>query len=333
MVAGDRYRHLHRLAEIRDFIGSIQYDWSRRRWTGRHVDPVTCHLRTGPDTFDDETLDAITLATLSADRAEALRADSYDRCIRRGLVPHDPLLQPMLGPAGSPLDPGLVDRETATRIETMRKPTYLTLTPRHVIALDFYRSLLGRGDPFQALHLYDRVWNEGEDHHPPPALRWPPSPVPPTTWTPVTDPRAFSGIGDPLAVALEEWMNGGVGEMVGDQIVPDHQLGLEFDVDAEAAGLVLDLEWPSALRRQRACGGFGVTHAASYYLRMGVVQVSKRHRHAVDRMMRRTNAMEAAGLLKLEPAGIAARSISDRAHRALGGGTGISAKGMQDLFH
>ena len=318
MLENPRYDYMVRLNGIRNYIAALQWDWSRRIWLARSVDATTGHLRAGPDTFDTPTLDLLTLAVLCADRAEAMRADGFRSAVERGVVPQDRFLVSLLGPAGGKLDVTRLDGEATRYLDRMTKPQFQTLTVRHLVALDFYRSLLSRGRPFHVLHLANKVWGEGYDFVLPELAPFPRTPAPPALWVDLPDMASEGGIGDPLAVALEEMMNGGCeSDMVGDQFVPDHRLGSEFDVDEEAASLVFGLEWANGLSAVHADPEAMPTYACHYYLRMGVVQVSRGHRHALDRMIRRTNAMHRAGLLGLDRAGVEALAITGAEHAAL----------------
>lgn len=293
MIAEPRHAHLHRLAEIRDFVQAIRWDWSRRYPIGRDLHKETGEIRIGVNNFDDATLEAIALATLSADRAEALRADRFATAVSRGRMPDEAYLKACQERGETP-NPGWMRR--------MAQPAFQTMSVEKVIALDWYWSLYGRfGRPFHAMSLAHRVWDLGEDHRAPVVERTPQSPPPANRWRPLRfHPSQFTGAGDPLQVALEEWINNGEGRQLGNTVAPDCRIGPDFEVDMEAAALVLELEYPTVLKDLHDNPRGSVTDGAAYLLRMGIVRLSPQGLAAAHKIMQRTQALEWSGVLGMD---------------------------------
>ena len=273
MLVQPQYAYMRGLAELRDYLAAIRYDWRRRRWIPRQADPITGYLRFGPDAFHPAELRrllgyCLTLDVREQERAARLREDlaAFRQATDQGSSFRgwsDPYLR-QLAQAGE--DPDL------TYVSRMVEPQFQVIDRRALLAIDFRWARYGLGRPHDALAIYAAVYRLGRRFDVPRLEPSPPSAVPAKCWyRPKAASRSFMGLYDPLADAMTELCAAPDAVQVDrDTVMVAHETSTEFDVDDEAAALILELELDACLER---CADPHARpwDAAAYYLRMGAV--------------------------------------------------------------
>jgi len=295
MTADPRYHHLRPLLDIRNFLDRIQYDWHRRSWVSRESttrDGVT-YVKLTPDSLSAETLLLLIQAYMTADRDEANRAAAFAAALEAGRDPDDPYVASCRRLGTAP-DPAYLDQ--------MQHPQFCTLSPRQVVALDFYSTVqLKHSRPFTVLEAHYQIYTLGRSITVPdlPAKR--PRPLPPTRWYPLpADSQRYPGLSEPLIAGL--------------LVDPDTPCALDmlhladdgehiaamtstaFDVHAEAADLILALVYPNDWRARHHAGDEPPTAALRDYLQLGAVSLSGTGRHRLHAIVQRRERIHRAGL-------------------------------------
>lgn len=294
MVQDPRYAHLAPLFGIREFVAAIRWDWDRRCWLSRGLTTVAgrSYLRIAPDSFDHDTLITLIGAHLTADRNEASRAGRFYEALRMGRLPLDDPYIDQCQAEGVPPDPAYLD--------TMRKPQFCILPAREIVALDWYMAALGRSHrPFEVLEIAHQVWAEGKTFTVPTLEPVPPTPMPVARWLEFTGPAPaeFPGLASDLTEAFADECYGADEKHVtrdGRRVYAG--ASRMFEVDEDAAILVLDLLYPNDLRREyRIPGPTGIERTVSELLALGVITLSAQGRARMHATFQVRQAMRWAG--------------------------------------
>lgn len=264
MLLLDEYDYLRGLAQLRDYLAAVRWDFGRRNWISRSIDRDTGDVRLFPNNFSASECERLLRMVLTIDVRERRRADQ----------------------ARAQLDAGRIEDTPHNR--RMAKVQFQNLTPEQIIAIDFHWSTAKLFPPFHAWRVALDVFNGHEMDVPPVAPGPRPAQMPVARYV-----RGDSALLRSLTGALDpEWELSGA-STCGDAIVDDDAM----TVDEEAAALFVSLE---LLRVLAEHGGLGVDspqHAALYYLRMGIVSYPAAQRHLVDRAMRQGQYLSAMGLV------------------------------------
>lgn len=319
MLTDPRFAHLEGLADLRDYVASLQNDWSKRRWAPRKADPVTGYWRFGPDSLHPRECEKLLRVCLSLDvkeRRRALRlADARDRWEGTGRptgFPWPDAYLSGLDRQGEAVDLAYLDQ--------MVKPQFTIITLESLFMIGFQWSRYGCSRPFEALAIYREVYVDGH-------LTPVPAPAP-VARTPMPEPRWYKpqapedrlpGLYDavehgmagdtcPGAQPMRVKAGGEIRSMVG------HQTGPSYAVDAESASLVLDLELDRLLAER---GDMLPLKEALYYLQMGTVSLShgKSGQSWVTAMHGQHLVSE--GIRPDEPASYPPGTISNAEHAAI----------------
>lgn len=298
MATDPRYHHVRPLLDIRNFLAAIQYDMSHRTWVTRQVvkDRISgkSFLKVQPHHFTSETLQTIIGAYMTADRNEARRADAFDHALRAGRLPvEDPYVARCLA-EGVPPAPAYLER--------MRRPQFQVINAQKAVGLDFYSAvLLSHRRPFTVLELWHRVWRQGETITVPTIAKHPPIRIPAARWIEIPEgatPDCYLGLSDPMVTMHEPCWEAQDLHSVDGNVVAAVEAPA-FDVDEEAAGLIVDLLYPDDLRDRHLHPDPLAFDPVRTYLAMGVVHLSPAGRAHLNRIIKHRAAVHAAGFYDL----------------------------------
>lgn len=210
------------------------------------------------------------------DLAAKITADDYIRACRRDGIKPD-----------------------ATYLQRMRRPQFRVLDDRKILALDFYSAVLGKHErPFHVLELAHRAWHLGIETDVPAIAPIPATPVPAPRWLaigPADASAANLGLSDPLALMFADCYGADqIQDVQGDTVLCNDADA--FDVDDEAAGLVLDLMYPDDLRTRWLDPNETRYSAVRHHLTTGVVSLSPQGRVRLHKILKQRETLAAAGL-------------------------------------
>jgi DNA sulfur modification protein DndC len=293
MAADDKSAHLRRLLHNRDFLSSIQGDYDRRSWVTRQIQESgnDLQVKIQPDGFNSATLLDIAGSYLLADREEYERAAAFESAWKEGRLPDDAYLKKRVA-AG--LGPDL------DYIERMREPQFRTITTEKLVAADFYNAVLRRHPkPYMLLELAHKIWEEGYSPELPEIRQFPPHAAPAGRWLTLGDKdQTFPGLGEPLTFAFAGEQCFDPEEMHASSAVESYiaRPSESFDVDPEAAALIVSLLYPAEWRARHHQTNTNVTTAVQTYLALGAVSLSSQGRHRLHRIMAVRQRVESLGL-------------------------------------
>lgn len=298
MAADPRYHHVRPLLDIRNYLAAIQYDMSKRTWVTRQVvkDTTTgkSFLKVQPHHFTSETLQTIIGAYMTADRNEVLRAEAFGEALCAGRLPtDDPYVAHCLAEGVQP---------STAYLERMRRPQFQVITAQKAVGLDFYSGVLvSHRRPFTVLELWHRVWHLGESITVPMIAKHPPIQIPSARWIEIPEgstPDRFLGLSDPM-VTMHEPCWGAEDLHVVDGNVVAAVEAPAFDVDEEAAGLIVDLLYPNDLRHRHLDPDPLAFDPVRTYVSLGTVQLSPAGRAHLNRIIKHRAAVHEAGFYDL----------------------------------
>lgn len=178
-------------------------------------------------------------------------------------------------------------------------PRFQIVSAQALIAIDYYWSLYGYQQPFEALSIYRDVYLRGSRYYPPVIEKVPGSVLPEPRYVYVgkdyaDDRHNLMGMADPLLLMHREACGYPIKTLNGWMVpaIEDDRLR----IDEEGACLVLDLELENLLSLH-AGRSVSPTEAAQYYHRTGIVSIARGGSGNRDEMMRRTCHRWATGTL------------------------------------
>lgn len=290
LVAYDpqRYGYLGGWLAFRDFLIATLWDFRRRNWLGRTLHHGYVRIR--PDVYSPAMLRELLAYALTLDAIE------LERCSRLGVAPR-----------------------------------FQMINAQRLIAIDSYWSLLGIAPAFEALRLYREVFVRGARYAVPRVAVQPPRPLPAPRYYYVG--RNGDEDGEDLSTGLRDLVLeafGGAGcvgarRLGNGRVVMDAESAVSFDVDTEAAALVLELELDHLLDRSEVRpqpAGAAYRH----YAALGCLSLSPRQYGVHDQILRRTAFRARAGLGgAVDIGGLLAASISERDYLARIGASALTA--------
>lgn len=298
LLAEPEHAYMRPLSDFRQFMAAIYFDFSKRTWIGRTISsedriesslarrlklgkksakPIPPgYIAYGPDVFSPDTLCDLLRYALTID------FDEYEEAERLGIAPR-----------------------------------FQLISAEALIAIDAQWSLQGYCTPFAGLKIYTEI-RDGARYYPPKDL-----PVAPRQ--PVPEPRyIYVGQWDDADTSHATGMRDTIEEMSsfdpemglgcraikeintkhGVLMVPDVEISNAFEVDREAALLILDLEadrlvdehYGAGARQVSIGGNASSTVGYRYYLRMGAISLSPQQLAKTDSILRRTAWKERMGL-------------------------------------
>lgn len=261
------YEHLAPLVQLNRYLRAIRWDYRRRHWLGRNIDPLTGHVAVHPNCFSFEECDRLLRMVLTIDLEERERAQSVANAIAAGAI----------------ADTG--------RNRRLAMPQFQNITPEDLVTIDYLRSLDGFGPEHSALLAFDDVFRGAR--MPVPAL----DPVPRQS---LPEPR-YVGLDVVALTAIDAGLRDVDGMLaeIDDPYQHDAVTGRTslrhpnesndptFELDPEAIdlfyGFAFDERVDEALNTVLpACA------AARYYLRLGTVRIPRGHSAETDAQFRRT---------------------------------------------
>lgn len=269
------YEHLQPLVRLNRFLRAIRWDFSRRYWLGRNIDPLTGHLVVHPNCFNFETCDQLLRMLLTLDCEEHERAQSVADALQSGALPDTP------------------------RNRRMAEPQFTNLTFDDVVMIDYLRSIDGFGPEHSALLAFQDVVLDGQRFPVPEMDPMPRQALPAPRYvaldaaalraydTGLRDVDAmFAEVDDPL---VEDAVSGRASIRH-----PNESEEPTFTIDGEAVELFFQFEFDERVRLARS--ELPVCAAARFYLQLGTIRIPRGRSNETDAQIRRTGAKVRAGL-------------------------------------
>jgi len=282
LLADPEMGYLQGLSRLRTFLVNTQYDFSRRRWVGRDIDPATGHVCIAPNNYSAAMCELLLRCALTLDKREQDRAERARLDLLSGRIPN------------------------TERNRRMSRPQFELIGARELVAIDLFWAQDNLHRPHQAIRAWDDVHVRGILTDIPavaPAERQP-MPVPRWLWVGSYD--TGDGFFNPIAQGLCETCG---------QDVVDPRMGGAFDVDIETAWFILDEERERLLARN-ADQGYTVAAVFWFYVNLGVVEFRRGQEAIVSLMLRRGEFWREHGLAgDIDPRSLT--TISDAEHRVL----------------
>lgn len=256
MLASDeqRYGFMRGVNKLRNFIASTQWDLSRRSWLGRTINHG--FIRIGPDAYSPAMMEELLRYALTLDM-----------------------------------------EEQAAAARARVAPRFTLISLQALFAIDSVWSLQAYHRPFHALAIWKDIVLDGRRYPVPEVAEFPKGKIPPPLYLHV-GPDWDEGLG---------WEYTGLRDMVleavrheGDGCRGNRVLknGLEvldvctedlFDIDIEAASLVLELELEDLLARHHEQVVWDGPAAYRYYVGLGMLSITKGKEAKIDEMLRRSS--------------------------------------------
>lgn len=269
------YEHLAPLVQLNRYLRAIRFDYSRRHWLGRNIDPLTGHVAVHPNCFSYDECDRLLRMVLTIDVEEQERAQSVADRIAAGALP----------------DTG--------RNRRLASPQFRNITPEDLVLIDYLRSVDGFGPEHSALLAFDDVAR---------GARFPVPTIAPVPRQPLPAPRYVAL--DAIALrAIDAGLRDvdGMFAEVDYPYIDDAVTGLStirhpnesdtptYELDAEAVDLFYGFEFDERVN-EALDTVLPTCAAARYYLRLGTVRVPLGQSAKVDAQFRRTVSKQHAKL-------------------------------------
>lgn len=267
LAAQPGYEHLAPLVQLNRYLRAIRWDYRRRHWLGRNIDPLTGHVAVHPNCFSFEECDRLLRMVLTIDLEEGERAQSVANAIATGAV-----------------------ADTA-RNRRLAMPQFRNITPEDLVTIDYLRSLDGFGPEHSALLAFDDVFR---------GARMPVPTLEPVPRQSLPEPR-YVGLDLVALTAIDAGLRDVDGMLaeIDDPYQHDAVTGRTslrhpnesddptFELDPEAIDLFYGFEFDERVDEALntvlpACA------AARYYLRLGTVRIPRGHSAETDAQFRRT---------------------------------------------
>lgn len=259
----ERYGYMKHLNGIQRWLAAIRYDYENRCWLPRTIKHGWARVQ--PDTLGASQIESLFKFVVTADVVEAIEAEKL----------------------------GI-------------EPRFHTIDLKKLIAIDAEWSKLGHFPPFHAVKLYKDIVEKGERHFAPDIKPFPRVEQPEARYVYIGEDWAdpSSPTGHLVNVDQHRYVSGidSMAELFVDAegCEMEYQTGKTFDVDEEGAELFMTLEsdrmigkfcnWGVEADWQR-----DITEGYKYYVRMGIIRVSKAHIGTTKEILRRTYYREAIG--------------------------------------
>jgi DNA sulfur modification protein DndC len=201
-------------------------------------------------------------------------------------------------------------------------PRFQLITLEQLLAIDAIWSIQGyHTRPFEAIHLWEAVYEKGESFVPPevdPSVF--DKRIPKPKWLYIgnwdCDPGfngVYTGARNLLADFSGSTEMGGCMQNIAlsdGRVVMATELSDMLEIDSEGAELFMTFEvMDNQIHRKRA--GCGNDDAFRYYQMLGTISTSKRHIGMIDDMLRRAAWKDRHGIFDMEVAELLSRSVDD----------------------
>lgn len=320
MLADPRYAYMQGLADLRNYLAAIRYDWTKRRWAPRASDKETGYLRYQPDTLHPNECRDLLAYCLTIDVREIERAERLERELDLHLSGSDILFS----------DPYLSDLQKQGNevdlayAQEMKQRQFKIISTEAMVAIDFFWSRYGFHKPFEALALAIDVYENGKREDVPVIEPVERTPQPQARWVdPGKLPETITGLFNPtLSMVSFNQEDGHLNLKDGSMMTP-HETAPSFQIDTEALGYLLDFDLPYLMRQYRN-GRFAyhASAAAEHYLRNGIVILAKGKSRETNEMVKHHQILHNIDHRPDAFAGYPEGSISDREFRDIKTGLG-----------
>lgn len=258
LESDERYDYMQGLNRLQRFLLATRWDWTRRNWLGRTINKAG-YQRVQPDTYSPRMVEALFRYCLTLDIEEAKAAAEEDIA-----------------------------------------PRFRILSPERIVAIDAEWLRYGLHRPFHALALYLEIM--GGERYPVPEIdKVERTPRPAARYVHVgrdwDEGHAWTYTG--LRTVWELFGGCPTFETTGlsnGREVWDVNTADRFEVDAEAAGLILSLEAEHLVREYHDDPQTGITRGYETYLALGTVALNPAQRQVTDTILRRTAYRARRGL-------------------------------------
>lgn len=306
MIDQPKYAYMKGLNDLRNYMTDTQADLTKRRWIGNDIER-TGYIWIGPNCYGPEMLENLLKWSLTIDARE------QEEAYRLSIEPRFQLISP----------------EALIAIDMIWARDHLFPKPYHALAI--YDEIFNQGKRFDIPRVM-KVTQEQKDLFATPEYQ---------EWKKTQDfvePLLVEYVVD-QTVPPKRWLSVGMYDMEGrDQLVDYVSLGLAgqescgvedintgnvFDINSDAANLILELELPNLLKR-RNNGTSNPTTAFHYYNHIGVVIWAKGKLPQQQHLLNRGQFFMRLGLAgSVDPATIMSRTISNKEHQQIAVRMGI----------
>lgn len=276
MLMLPEYEYMRGLYQLREYLQKTRFDFSRRRWFGRTVDPKTGDLMLSVATYSAAECADLLRMVLTIDKRERERAAKVAGQIKAGQLP---------------------DTEANRVASTVR---FQSLSLRQIAAIDYLWGLNVSHAPHQAWRILKSVLDGSGEMAVPDIEEAPRVPVPAHRVLPGVQRlwNMTSGLLDVTqAMAYFEPEGWTHTETDGDiEPIPQFRDAPVFEIDEESLEMFLEFELEDRLRDTEGQDAKYALTAARFYHRYGLVGYSHSMAHLVQRRIERAEYWLSFGL-------------------------------------
>lgn len=252
MLLQPEYHYMRGLAAMRNYLLATRWDFTKRDWVGRYVNPDDSSVAYFPNNYSPAECTRLLRMVLTLDVREARRAAKHQAKLRAGSIP-----------------------DTAWN-RRMSEPQFQNIDMRTLLAIDYHWSAAAFHPPFEALRIYADVMAGNELDIPKIAATPRPESMPKEMIIPGRSGayNHLQGSYDPTVALLDSHCP-----------VTTHDAA-SFTVDEEGASMFFQLEMDRVLEEYTGAGMDQAQASARYYLRMGIISYAKGHAGDMMRAMK-----------------------------------------------
>lgn len=198
-----------------------------------------------------------------------------------------------------------IEEQEAAREAGLSAPRFELITLQGLIAIDALWSLQGMHKPFQAVHEYREIYEQGK--------RYPVPDIEPIARTPMPKTRHyqidkeilnsigdFYGLRDVLSEMHESEGCMGTRTLSNGITVLGVETETAFDVDIEGAVLAMEFELDRMMDIRNSCNSkLSTTRGYRWWVQMGIVSLAPQQLSIHDQILKRTTAKSLAGLTEM----------------------------------
>lgn len=276
MLMLPEYEYMRGLYQLREYLIKTRFDFSRRRWFGRSVDPKTGDLMLSVATYSAAECADLLRMVLTIDKRERERAAGVAEQLKSGRLPST----------------------EANRIAS--KPRFQSLSMRQIAAIDYLWGLNVSHAPHQAWRILQSVLDGSGEMAVPEIDEAPRVPVPAHRILPGVQRlwNMTSGLLD-VAQAMayfepEGWTHTDAEGAI--EPIPQFRDAPVFEIDEESLEMFLEFELEDRLRDTEGQDARFALTAARFYHRYGLVGYSHSMSHLVQRRIERAEYWLSFGL-------------------------------------
>lgn len=278
LVMHPDYDYLRPMLRLRTYLRNTRFDFSRRRWIGRQIDPETGAVKVFPNNYSAAECERLLRMLLTIDRNERARAADHAAALAAGRI-----------------------ADTA-RNRRLCSVQFQNISATDLIGIDYYWSVNVLHPPHHALRIAREIASGHGLMDVPEVPRAPRVPVPEARWR----------LGDKTMLASASGLRDFHYEMTlfdGEGITyrTDPKMGLTeswpvyrasptLDIDEEGVELFLAFEAEARLAETEGLGIEFAHSAVHFYHRLGTVGYPVSMRRTMDRMLRQGEFLLNSGL-------------------------------------